>query len=276
MNNVIFMTTIFPMPKIFLYDFLDSLSRQTLKNFDILVLNDGYENFLEIKEKYSNLNIIVLDVSNTIAKNREIGINYAIENSYEYLIFGDSDDYFSSNRVELSISLLEKYDIVVNDFTSFNENKILEERYLSNRIKNNQVVNIDYILDRNIFGLSNTSINLSKIKKVNFDKDLIVVDWYLFSLLLIDNLSAVFTNKTLTFYRQHENNIIGINKEKKINSILRVKKKHYSLLKNISDKYNNLYDNIIYLEKAINTNKFSQLKFEKLDFPLWWEETKLQ
>ena len=89
----------------FLIDFFDSLTRQTCNNFDVVVVNDGYSNFDKLKSKYSMLNILELEYSNTPAKNREYGINYCINNKYDVLVFGDSDDYFSDNRVEFSLKI---------------------------------------------------------------------------------------------------------------------------------------------------------------------------
>ena len=62
LNNVAFLTTIFPMEEQFLIDFFDSLSKQTYKNFDVIVVNDGYRGFDEIKERYCKLNLIELGV----------------------------------------------------------------------------------------------------------------------------------------------------------------------------------------------------------------------
>ena len=86
MNKVAFLTTIFPMNEQFLIDFFESLVLQTHKGFDVVVVNDGYANFNEIKLKYSMLNIVELKHCDTPAKNREYGINYCIECRYKKLI----------------------------------------------------------------------------------------------------------------------------------------------------------------------------------------------
>ena len=86
MKNVAFLTTIFPMKEQFLIDFFDSLSRQTHDKFDVIVVNDGYDIFYDVKMKYQNLSIIELPYSDTPAKNREYGINYCIDNKYDILI----------------------------------------------------------------------------------------------------------------------------------------------------------------------------------------------
>jgi hypothetical protein len=208
--KIAFLTTIFPMEDEFLNDFFNSLENQTFKKFDVIVVNDNYENFKIIKDKYKNLNIIELKFSNTPAKNREFGINWCKENGYNVLIFGDSDDCFSENRVEKSIQLLEKRNVIVNDLTLFDKKGIIIEKYFSHRIKNNSVIDYEFIKNKNICGLSNTAINLDIVnKKVEFPKDIIAVDWYLFKSLL-KNYNALFTNEIVTYYRQYENNTIGL------------------------------------------------------------------
>lgn len=213
-SKICVLTTIFPMDKKYLYDFFDSLSNQTYKNFDIIVVNDGYNKFDEIKEKYKNLNIIELKYSSTPAKNREYGINYCIDKKYNFLIFGDSDDYFSENRIEKNLEKLQQYDIVVNDLTLFNDKGIICNNYFSNRLKNNFIFDYKFIKDKNICGLSNTALNLKILSNIEFPEDIIAVDWYLFKKILKKN-KAVFTNETTTYYRQYENNTLGLKNDKK-------------------------------------------------------------
>ena len=208
--KIAFLTTIFPMKKQFLIDFFNSLNNQTYDNFDVVVANDGYSNFNEIKLKYGKLNIVELECSNTPAKNREYGINYCIERKYDILIFGDSDDYFSNNRVELALEALNSNDIVVNDVSLFDNNGTYEDMYISNRLENDSKVNYDYIKNKNIFGLSNTALKINILSKVSFDKDLVAVDWYLYKGLLKNGCKAIFTNKAITYYRQHKDNTVGL------------------------------------------------------------------
>jgi len=208
--KIAFLTTIFPMKRQFLIDFFNSLNNQTHDNFDVVVVNDGYSNFNEIKLKYGKLNIVELEYSNTPAKNREYGINYCIERKYDILIFGDSDDYFSNNRVELALEALNSNDIVVNDVSLFDNNGTYEDMYISNRLENDSKVNYDYIKNKNIFGLSNTALKINILSRVSFDKDLVAVDWHLYKGLLKNGCKAIFTNKAITYYRQHKDNTVGL------------------------------------------------------------------
>ena len=209
-NKIVFLTTIFPTNEKFLEDFFQSLVSQTFVDFDIVVVNDGYKNFNKIKSKFSTLSIIELPYKNTPFKNREYGINFCKENSYNLLVFGDCDDYFSSNRVEKSLELLLTYDIVVNDLSLFNEDGVYESCYFSNRIANNSEIEYDFIKDKNIFGLSNTAINLRVVNKLIFPKTVEVFDWFFYKKLLSEGVSSIFTNEIETYYRQYENNFVGL------------------------------------------------------------------
>ena len=194
----------------FLIDFFDSLSRQTYDKFDVVVVNDGYDNFNDIKKKYQKLSIVELPYSKTVAKNREYGINYCIDEKYDVIVFGDSDDYFSDNRVEKSIEFLSNHDIVVNDLTLFDNTGIVEHKYISNRVNNKSIIHFNFIKDKNIFGMSNTAINLNILDKVAFDKSLVAVDWFMFKNLLKLDYKAIFTNETISYYRQYSGNTIGL------------------------------------------------------------------
>ena len=216
MNKVAFLTTVFPKNEEFLKPFFNSLSTQTFKNFDLVIVNDNFKNLNFYKNLYSNLNIIEINSSNTPAKNREAGINYCIDQKYDFLIFGDSDDYFQKNRVKKSLEFLKKTDVVVNDLSLFNIDGVFKEKYISHRINNLENIDLEFIKDKNIFGMSNTAINLKKLTKVFFDDKIVAVDWYFFKRLLEKGLKAIFTNETITYYRQHEKNTIGLSVKKNI------------------------------------------------------------
>lgn len=271
-KKVAFSTTIFPMEESYLHDFFASLQKQTYKRFDIVVLNDGYDDLEKFKYLYSDLKIVEIKYNNTPAKNREYAINYIKRQSYDIMVFGDSDDYFSENRVEKSLELLNNNDIVVNDLSLCNEFGIVKEKYISNRIKNNTKIKIDFIKDKNIFGFTNTALKLKILDRVGFDEKLIAVDWYLFSDLLLRNCKAIFTNEAISFYRQHDLSLIGLgNISKKYISLgLNVKFKHCQSFPELRDTYNEINK----LRHQDIDELYTNLVDKRIIYPLWWEEVR--
>ena len=258
-TKVAFLTVVFRENEVFLNEFLKSLNCQSFQNFDLIVVNDGLDNFEYYKKKFPNLRIKELSSTYSHIKNREVGINYCIEKKYDFLVFGDSDDYFKNDRIEKSIKLLKSYDIVVNDLSTFNSDGSIDKMYLSNRLRNHQEINYNFIKNKNIFGLSNTSIKLKKLNKMKLPEDVIALDWFIFSCFLIEGKSAIFTNNTISYYRQHSSNVIGL---KKLDTIsykkgLITKNKHYNALKR---KFNMTFNDI------------NKCEIKKTQFPLWWEQ----
>ncbi|MEZ7206955.1 glycosyltransferase [Pseudoalteromonas sp. DY56-GL79] len=274
-SKTAFLTTFFPVEERFVKDYMDSLVSQTYKDFDLVIVNDGYGDIAGLIEKYSELNIIELPSAGGIANNRASLINFSILNKYKYVVFGDVDDYFSNNRIELSIKSLDEFDILVNDFSTFDSERIVEDYYLSNRLNDNDVICAEDVLEKNVLGFSNTAVNLSKINNVYFDfnEELIAVDWYFFSCLLLMGLRAKFTSNTQTYYRQHDNNAVGINKDdhEELKRILTVKKLHYREMRKHSDEYNALYENALMLDGKNLNNLVGTIAY-----PLWWEKLKVQ
>ena len=96
---------------------LDSLVRQTLKDIEIIMVNDGStDNGPDIVKSYmSDDRIRIIDKENGgQASARNLGLTVA---SGDYIIFIDSDDYVESDLCEkLYDAILKGFDIVVSDY----------------------------------------------------------------------------------------------------------------------------------------------------------------
>lgn len=112
---------------------LDSLVNQTLKDIEIIVINDGStdnsENIINnYKHKYPKLikPITQNNLGISIARNK--GLNQA---KGKYICFVDSDDYVSKDMLQEAFKYIEKTkdDIVVWDYSEINEaRQILKEK----------------------------------------------------------------------------------------------------------------------------------------------------
>jgi hypothetical protein len=271
------LAVIFPMDIAYIYQYFDSLCAQSYTDFDVIVINDGYVNLESILRKYASLKISVQNYTNTPAKIREFGINYMIMNNYEVLIFTDVDDYIADNRVERVLSKLNNCDIVVNDLTLFNDAGILHENYISNRLANNTHIDIEYIRQKNLFGLSNSAVKITNLHPFSIPETITVADWYIFSYLLTLGMVAIFTTETNSFYRRHGSNQVEIGNysNEALLTNLQIKKTHYYYMKNVAIEYKELFDKTVDLVNRYS-NSPGSIKLEKNNnYPLWWEETEV-
>lgn len=278
MNNTAFFTVIYPAVINYLDDFFSSLEKQSTKLFDVVVMNDGVEDF--DFSKY-DLNINVIASSGTPSKIREKGINYLIDKRYDFAVFGDSDDYFDESRIKHVIGLLTDFDVVINDLTLVDKmGSCLLPNYLSNRLENLEEIDSEFMGNKNVFGLSNTAIKLDSLEKVTFPEDLIAVDWFFYSTFLSRGGSAVFTSRAVTYYRQHEANTAGfqeITYAKALGGAL-CKSIHYCALSTLlpdeqqlgirfGKLYQKLSDDDDFLKLYVDS-----IKENNIDCPLWWEQ----
>ena len=105
----------------FLSQCLDSIIDQSLKEIEIICINDGStDNSLNILEDYANKDkrIVIIDkVNEGTGKARNIAIEQA---SGEYLYFVDSDDWIEERTCENLYSISKKYNLDLLQTTSFN------------------------------------------------------------------------------------------------------------------------------------------------------------
>lgn len=280
-NTTAFFTVIYPMPDHFLEKFFKSLVIQDSLYWDLIIVNDGFEAIEKFLNKFTELNVIVLKGEKNIVKNREIGINYILNKNYKYVVFGDSDDFFSNNRVSKSIEILQNQDLVVNELCAVNvKEEILQEDIFSQKLKNNTNIGFEFIRDKNIFGLSNTAVKAEFLKNIIFDNSVVALDWFIFSqVLLKSQVKATFTNKITTWYRQHPLNIAGFkqNSNSKIKKDLKVKMLHYGALAKINNDFTIPFKNFCELNERISkSNKEFANYREKINKlnpnpVFWWE-----
>lgn len=288
-NNVLLIGVIYPEVQKYLADYCKSIKSQDMNEFDILILNDGFIGEFPLK----NNKITIIDIKNnlSLAEIRMLGIKYAIENDYKYIIFSDTDDYFSLNRISVSINKLEKYDFVFNELYLINEKKdVIQKSYYTNILKKVEYLSYLEITNRNLFGLGNTAAKVIKLKDLFIPKEIIAVDWWIFSILLLNKYKGGFIKEAITYYRQHNNNFIGISK--KLNKTIfqkgiRVKQIHYkSLLRYCEDRkmkeatkiYSKKLEEINMLNKYIQDESFCKRYIEVINknykkiYSGWWSE----
>ena len=270
----------YPLEYQYAHDCLQSLSNQTNQDFDLVLLNDGLENLHAVLEKFPALTAEVIEPAGSISLNRSALIAHAKEQGYRNLILADIDDVFANDRVAVLLSLLDRYDVVVNDICAFSDTNITTKKAISSRFFDLQELTISDILDKNLFGMSNTGFRAEAVDRriLNFPSDLAVVDWVLFSrILLREGVRAVFTAQTTTYYRQHENNIAGLVEmnELEILKTIQVRARHFEIMNQWSpETYGLLSEQSKELLVNSSQSHFVQ-ELVEINAPtigsLWWE-----
>lgn len=251
-------------------DFFESINQQDRNDFDILLINDNFneKELNTLLKQYSKLHIEIVNTNGKLTRydNRKLLIHEAKKRGYKLLVRGDFDDTFSSNRIRSYIEQYdENYGFFYNDILVNNESMFNDLPKITDDFK--------IIAQQNYLGEGACAINLDKLD-YDFIESLskgktIVFDWYLFTRLLLKGLKGKLINNTYTYYRLYENNNVGIASlnEETINREIEVKKLHYFLLqeednyyKNLLDKYNNS-DNII----INHYDKYNWWQFSKVE-----------
>jgi len=265
-SNTILVGCIYPGVEPFLSDFFESIKSQTTQDYDLLIISDN----LELKDDQKlppNTKLIQLKQNITPAQIRLKAIECCKENKYQYIIFTDVDDFFSANRVELSKIDLQNYDFVFNeiDLVDINGHSIRANVLKGINIRN-QYNKVNEIIDKNLFGLSNTAVSLNALNELTIPKEIIAVDWWIFTMLLLNKQSGKFIEKAKTFYRQTNNNTVGMWKpldERRLYKGITVKTIHY---KNVYQycKEKDLKETVLFkqkLEQMHRLNKEIRNKF---------------
>lgn len=242
-QNTVFFVVVFPGIEAYLPQFVTSLVGQTCHDFDLCIFNDGLASDI-VARQFAPLEGIVHcsvnDITGTPASIRIEALNALITEGYEYAILGDSDDFFSENRVETCLALLQQYDVVINDLDITDSKGAVQHKgFLSSRLSNLQVLDDHFLLDKNVCGFSNAAINLQKLAPFTIEEHVLATDWYLFTYALLKGLTMVFSTQAQTYYRQHEANYVGVGEISlnKIEQTIRIKYEHYTGLIPMKQSY---------------------------------------
>lgn len=212
----------------YLKECLDSVINQTLKEIEIICINDGStDNSGEILQKYKKKDsrISVYEkVNGGLSSARNTGLSKAIG---KYIYFMDSDDYLETEALEILFNQSEKLtlDILYFSGKSFWENETLKESrsHLKNyyeRVSMERVLSgIDMMRELHINGCYLVSACLQFINRKFLEK--IGISFYegiihednLFTFLTMIKAQRTACIETILFNRRIRENSITTNKE---------------------------------------------------------------
>ena len=239
----------------YLKECLDSIINQTLKEIEILCIDDcGTDNSIDILREYSKkdnrIKIISHKENKGLGPARNTGINEA---KGEYISFIDSDDYISRDYLENLYNTIIKYDTDI--VSTINIKRVVGEAISLYSININKYLSIfQKIFNKNHFeGISNANIKDEKENTKNYP---FVVAWnklYKRSFLLDNDLFFMDIKKGSEdedFYQRLLLNSPSISYNHK--SIYYYRERNYSLTEKYCSDPNFIINNISLMQNSIN------------------------
>lgn len=117
---------------------LDSITEQTYKDIEIILVDDGSkDNSGIICDQYAEMDkrvIVIHKKNNGVSAARNDGIKLA---TGEYMCFVDSDDWIDTDYVELAVSTLKQYNpsLLLNNYKKINKyGRIYSRKFIEKRI----------------------------------------------------------------------------------------------------------------------------------------------
>lgn len=230
----------------YLEECLDSLLKQTLKEFELIAINDGStDRSFSILKEYENkfINIKIINQKNKgLSATRNVGI----ENSTgEYLLFVDSDDMLKENALELlySFSKSNSLDLTVYDALRVDEitGKVDSEFYSREKVFNKNILSDnEFMLAVIKKGMLHTPFHFYSRKfilenNLRFEEGLLHED-EIFSMTSYQHITKVgYIKDQLYIRRYRENSIMSANPYENMRSL--------NSYLYILDEFNKLIDN---------------------------------
>ena len=289
-KNTLLVTFVYPGVLWNITKLKSTIQYQTYREFDTLIVLDGIARTeLDIPEEWKTINN---DYNFDIPTLRFMAVRYAIKEKYEYILFLDADDSMDDTRVEAVLDKFGNYDFVVNEIVPVdNDGKLIGQPVLKKLFPVNIIDDYKTIFEKNLIGFSNSAIRVSVLDGVKIPNIIIAVDWYLYSVLLLENRCGVFIDETKTYYTQHDTNTVGLNtslNKDLIKYYLDVKIRHFFALELYSRSNKKRHHEVIYgylnnllqLQRVIEKDSKLEL-YKKMissnsaDFKGWWEPLKV-
>jgi glycosyltransferase involved in cell wall biosynthesis len=253
---------------------LNSIIKQSYKNLEIILLNDGsIDNSLNICKSYKAMDsrIVLIDKENSgVSDTRNYGIEKA---NGKYIIFVDSDDCINEDMISIMYNTLIKNDtdVVRCSNNIVKDNKIIKIERNPVNICNKKIPkeNFNEVINY-LFGLGNIKINsytplllIKKSKIPKFNIDFKYMEDTLFYVDLLKNIDSIyFINNELYNYRYNEQSVTKnvTNVVSNINDMLNVTDKiilENNLNKEVVDniQINRFYIFVTKLDILIKNNK---------------------
>ncbi len=274
---------IFPANLQFFVSFLQSVRQQRSTGFDLVLVVDGVDDVERWLAPFrTSFTCRLLACSGSIADIRGQMLSWLEAERYELIVFADTDDILSSDRVMVARAGLDNFPMVVHDLAPFTrEGTWATSTYWASRLGEHAIIEQHQLLDSNVAGLGNTSVRKDLLKQLQLrpPSPLLAPDWFIFFQLL-HNKQALFTSQGVVHYRQHTGNQTGLQRTDfaRLQRQIQTKIQHYeallahdSTLASRLGKYQSLKERIT-RDRAWVEQQITNINQQPIHY-FWWEET---
>ena len=250
----------------FIIEQLDSIYDQTYNDFDLYIHDDGSTDdtisiIRQYQKKQDNIYLIEDGIKfHSASKNFFHLIKYIKKKEYEYICFSDQDDIWEKNHIEV---LLNELKVMPKDIPclvhgdakiiDINNNIINDSFNTYGNIKMERTDFLSISLKNNCQGTS-MMINKTALKYIYDSTDEInIYDSYLSCVTSLYG-NQKFINMPILRYRQHDKNVVGGQKSRKLISMFSFK--NFNLYKKVvNDSLNKIKAQLKYMQNYDKNNK---------------------
>lgn len=197
---------------------IKSVIRQTIKNIEIIIINDEItESSKKLLKKYSRLDKRIRVINNT----KNLGAGYSRNKGIKlskgkYLAFLDSDDIWRKNKLKDQVKFMDKFNYNISH-TSY---EIIDE--MEKKIALRRSSNLDFKKLKNSCDIGLSTVMIKKnflIKKKLFPKLITKEDYYFWLYLTKNGEVIYFLNKNLSKWRKTKHSLSSSTIQKLSDSI---------------------------------------------------------
>lgn len=255
---------------------IESIINQTFRNIELILINDGStDKSGEICDEYlkKDKRISVIHKKNGgVSSARNLGINKA---HGDYVTFIDSDDFIDSDFIENAVKSIEdmKVPVLVTAFVFYKDNKILNifKGKKKEILNHDEAIKEFFLQDKFSWAVCDKFYDRNIIKHYKFNKNFKIGEDMLFFWQILNSVEKIGYIPLYKYYYD----ISASNTMKSVFSLkwfhgLKVKRKIYNQVKNISKELETL-SKIVYIvemvilsKKAITSDIYNTERLVKL------------
>lgn len=208
-DRVCLYTTIYPKAKAYLYDWYQSVRRQTDRDFQLWIGLDAIDIEEVVDEVGGDLNAtwVCAEPGDTPAQVRQRPLAQIVDH-YDGVILVDSDDILHETRVAAARADLERGDLTGCALNLVDQTG--EPIRMTMGLPS--AASVDGVLPRhNIFGLSNSAFRAKLLRQcLPIPQEVVLVDWFLATRAWLGGARLIFDHIPRMDYRQHEQNMTQV------------------------------------------------------------------